>query len=400
MVRPKSGPGIAWEQCIGVTSGKTIWAEPAGASATRPAGGEPPTTARLAVIGGFLGAGKTTALAGLAELCRQQDLEPGLLTNDPGRELSDTASLRALGWRVAEIGGGSLGTRLDTVASTAARMAEQGAEFLIAEAAGTCAGLGADFLDPWREFHGDQFQAGPVSVLIDPRHAESFFGLSNQPARLAAELAYLYSQQLEDADLLVINKIDRFPADRLRRVQAKLKEQFPGRTVFEISARQPATCRGWFERILDWKQAPRAFAAPDRDRLAAGAARLSWLNNTIELSSRRYFDGTKLALRLASAIQGYLRDEAAEVVHCKLVLVPSEAIEGIGVVSLTGNDEVPEVWREPSEPISTGRLTLNLRAQANPEILNRAVNHALLELVETTPNLFARMQHSEHFRLA
>lgn len=372
---------------------------PVDAKASQPAPARLPRPARLAVVAGFLGAGKTTALASLAEHCRKSGIQPALITNDPGRELADTAALRGLGWRVAEVEGGCFGARFDALAGAAAGLAEEGAELLIAEPAGTCASLGTDLLRPWRKRHGEAFRAGPISVLIDPRIAEIYLGLAGRGSRPAGDLAYIYGQQLEEADILVINKADRHSSDRLRRVNGTLKEKFPGRPLFEVSARTTASCRAWFDAVLRWNEAPRAFAEMDRARWAAAASKLSWLNSTVELSSRRYFDGTKVVLQLVSAIQGLLREEAAEVMHCKMVLVPAEDVEGIGIVSLAGNDEVPEVWREPSEPVSTARLTVNLRAQASPELLNRAVNQALLGLVEGTPHLFARMQHSEHFRL-
>ena len=43
------------------------------------------------MIGGFLGAGKTTAVAALAQRLTEKGLRVGLITNDQGSELVDTA---------------------------------------------------------------------------------------------------------------------------------------------------------------------------------------------------------------------------------------------------------------------------------------------------------------------
>ena len=51
--------------------------------------------ARYVMLGGFLGAGKTTAVARLAERLSAQGLRVGLITNDQGAELVDTAMLRS-----------------------------------------------------------------------------------------------------------------------------------------------------------------------------------------------------------------------------------------------------------------------------------------------------------------
>ena len=50
---------------------------------------------RYYMIGGFLGAGKTTAVAELAAHLTKKGRRFGLITNDQGRELVDTAMLRS-----------------------------------------------------------------------------------------------------------------------------------------------------------------------------------------------------------------------------------------------------------------------------------------------------------------
>src|SRR5437870_5862660 len=58
---------------------------------------------RYIMIGGFLGAGKTTSLVKLAARLIQQGRRVGLITNDQGSELVDTAMLRSKGFATEEI---------------------------------------------------------------------------------------------------------------------------------------------------------------------------------------------------------------------------------------------------------------------------------------------------------
>ena len=58
------------------------------------------------MIGGFLGAGKTTSVAALAKHLSATGRTVGLITNDQGRELVDTAMLRSKGFATEEISGG------------------------------------------------------------------------------------------------------------------------------------------------------------------------------------------------------------------------------------------------------------------------------------------------------
>jgi G3E family GTPase len=74
------------------------------------------------MIGGFLGAGKTTAVAALAQRLVQQGLRIGLITNDQGSELVDTAMLRARGFATEEISGGCVGCRFNSLVDAAQKL--------------------------------------------------------------------------------------------------------------------------------------------------------------------------------------------------------------------------------------------------------------------------------------
>lgn len=62
-------------------------------------------TARLILVGGFLGAGKTTMLWETAQRLAGRGLRVGLITNDQAPELVDTAFLSRGDVKVAEVDG-------------------------------------------------------------------------------------------------------------------------------------------------------------------------------------------------------------------------------------------------------------------------------------------------------
>ena len=57
------------------------------------------------MLGGFLGAGKTTTIARLARHYQKQGRRIGIVTNDQATDLVDTNSLRAQGFDVGEVPG-------------------------------------------------------------------------------------------------------------------------------------------------------------------------------------------------------------------------------------------------------------------------------------------------------
>src|SRR4051794_10182221 len=62
-------------------------------------------TIRFIMLGGFLGAGKTTAMARLARYYMDRGQRVGLVTNDQAQDLVDTHTLREQGFPVEEVAG-------------------------------------------------------------------------------------------------------------------------------------------------------------------------------------------------------------------------------------------------------------------------------------------------------
>src|SRR5476649_2419157 len=96
-------------------------ADRAGAEA---GGSNPKSKSRYVMIGGFLGAGKTTAVAAVAQHFAAQGLRVGLITNDQGSELVDTTMLRARGFATEEITGGCFCCRFNTLTDAAQKLTD------------------------------------------------------------------------------------------------------------------------------------------------------------------------------------------------------------------------------------------------------------------------------------
>jgi G3E family GTPase len=159
------------------------------------------------MVGGFLGAGKTTAVARLAQHLTSRELRVGLITNDQGSELVDTAMLRARGFTTEEIPGGCFCCRFNSLMEAAQRLTvATRPDVFIAEPVGSCTDLVATVTYPLRRIYGDDFSIAPLSVLVDPV-ARRVLG-PEEGGKFSSKVLYIYRKQLEEADIVVINKID------------------------------------------------------------------------------------------------------------------------------------------------------------------------------------------------
>jgi G3E family GTPase len=352
--------------------------------------------ARYIMVGGFLGAGKTTAMLRLGEHLAARGMRVGLVTNDQSSGLADTAILSASGFPVEEITGGCFCCRFNSLTEAAERLtARVTPEVFLAEPVGSCTDLKATVSYPLRRMYGDDFSVAPFSVLVDPVRALRVLALEGG-RRFSDKVLYVYGKQLEEADVLVINKIDTVATARLAALRAALRERCPRAVLFEVSAKTRAGLEPWFSHILAADDESRANLDIDYDEYADGEARLGWLNCTARLSGRP-FDGNEWVARLVEILQRQLRRLDIEIAHLKMTLTPAEHDRDLCVVNAVSTDAPPVNAFRLEDVIDAGELIINLRAEGDPEVLLRETTGALTAQA-VNAGLAVTVDHIEHFR--
>jgi Ni2+-binding GTPase involved in maturation of urease and hydrogenase len=358
----------------------------------------PTSKARYIMIGGFLGAGKTTAIARLARYLTDEGLRVGLITNDQGSNLVDTAMLSARGFPVEEIAGGCFCCRFNSLTEAAQKLSDaKRPDVFIAEPVGSCTDLIATVSYPLRRIYGSRFAIAPFSVMVDPVRALRVLGLENGPA-FSEKVRYIYRKQLEEAHVIVVNKCDQIEPPRVQRLREALEEQFTNAELFEVSARTGDGLQMWFPHIMAASQPLGQTIAVDYDTYAEGEALLGWLNATIQLSSASSFDGNALLRQFADMVQRRIAAAGGEVAHLKMTLDPESGFGDLATINLVRNDFVPELSQELPEPILDGRLIVNLRAEADPARLEACLHEGVNEFISADPRMLATIDHVESFR--
>jgi len=322
--------------------------------------------ARYIMIGGFLGAGKTTAVLALARKFRADGKRAGLITNDQSYGLVDTAMLSSHGFDVEEIGGGCFCCRFDSLVDASNSLSKEARpDAFIAEPVGSCTDLRAAVSYPLRRMYGDDFEVAPLSVLVDPVRAERMLGLAEGRA-FAPKVHYVYDKQLEEADAIVINKSDLLDEARLGALSAALLNRYPHARLFAISARTGAGLEQWFEYMLTSTCGSQDSPEVDYRTYAQGEALLGWMNCTVKLKSDGEFDGNAFLEALAARMQNEMT--TGEIAHLKMTLSPDQGND-IAVLNLVRNDGAVEFSHRLQAPLESGQLIVNMRAQDAPQHL-------------------------------
>src|SRR5213595_3012944 len=163
---------------------------------------------RFVMVGGFLGAGKTTALGRLARLYQARGQRVGVVTNDQAHDLVDTNTFRAQGLATEEVPGACFCCRFDDlIGKVGALSAGERPDVILAEPVGSCTDLVATVVQPLKDLYGDRFEVGPYPVLFKPSHGLKILR-GDAGSGFSPKAAYIFLKQLEEADAVVVNRLD------------------------------------------------------------------------------------------------------------------------------------------------------------------------------------------------
>lgn len=130
---------------------------------------------KLLLVGGFLGAGKTTLPAEAARRLAGRGRRVGLVSNDQAPGLVDTALLAGTGSAVAEIAGSCFCCNFAGFVGAVDSFAERGAEIVLAEPAGSCTDLAATLVRPLRRERAG-YDLAPLTVSLDAKRVAEALG--------------------------------------------------------------------------------------------------------------------------------------------------------------------------------------------------------------------------------
>jgi Ni2+-binding GTPase involved in maturation of urease and hydrogenase len=349
---------------------------------------------RFVMLGGFLGAGKTTALARLGRHYLSRGQRVGLVTNDQAQGLVDTHSLRAQGFPVEEVPGACFCCRFDELVDKVKELRSKDfPDVVLAEPVGSCTDLVATVIQPLKDLCGDDFQVAPYGVIFKPSHGLRI--LSNvDNGGFSPKAAYIFRKQLEEADVILVNRIDELAPQALEQLSGLLAAQFPGTPLLRLSAKMGQGFDG-FTEFLDQEGAfGRKLLNIDYDVYAEGEAELGWLNSSIHVSADRPFPLDPFLLDVLKQFREALAPLDAEIAHLKAIGLSEDTF---AVANLVSSQSDPELSLPSQARVSEFDLVVNARVAVDPNVLEGRLGETL-ELACRNVGAKAEVRASQSFR--
>ncbi len=328
----------------------------------------------LHLVGGFLGSGKTTAIIHAAKYLMDHGVRVGVITNDQGKYLVDTAFFRLSAIPAVEVSGGCFCCNYDDLDTSLSQIIQATQpDVIFAESVGSCADIVATVVRPLLQLSQSDLKPTSFSVFTDARLLRR--RLSHQEMPFSEDVVYIFDKQIEEAGLLVINKIDLLSDLAVEEIRVLLKERYAGKAYLMQSSLTTEGVHPWLDLIqAGHLTLPKTTLDIDYLKYGAGEAQLAWLDEEVLLRFPTG-QGQQMLRQMIHRLTSILATQEAAIGHLKFILTAKGISEKISFPTL----EEPG-WQEKIPPLEGNEAVLLVNARV--EMAADDLRHLLRQVLE------------------
>jgi Ni2+-binding GTPase involved in maturation of urease and hydrogenase len=329
---------------------------------------------KLFLVGGFLGSGKTTAIQQAALFLQKNNRKVGVITNDQGTQQVDTQFMKGQNIPSEEVAGGCFCCKYNDLEKRIQSLKfKERPEIIFAESVGSCADLAATVVNPLLSFNPDEYQI-VLSVFADIRLLIRF--LQNEKDIFYDNVNYIYEKQLEEADIIVVNKTDLLTPEQLFQAKQRIDEEYRNKIISYQNSLSVESIGKWVSLICDEfkNETLRPSLEIDYDIYGAGEAELAWLDEEIGIVSENN-TAVSAGYLLIRKIYNKIVLRGYPIGHLKFLMDNGRKQQKISYATMADSEITEPSFAE------TGRIIIliNARVQVNPARLEEIMKEAIHE---------------------
>ena len=189
-------------------------------------------------------------------------------------------------------------------------------------------------------------------------------------------LGDLLRWQVEEADIIAINKVDLVPRGDLPKIEDLLKRLNEEAEIIKISAKTGYNLDDLLRILMENSHKPRPTVTEkvNYDTYASAEAELGWFNSIYRIYSDRPLVIDRLIVDLLREINRRVEKSKGVIVHMKTRFSTKE---GSVKASLVISDEFIDITGEVPPPSKNVDVILNIRAAVDPVALTNIVKASL-----------------------
>src|SRR5262249_42965810 len=196
----------------------------------------------------------------------------------------------------------------------------------------------------------------------------------DEGAGFSPKAAYIFRKQLEEADAILINRIDELAEGQLRELSGLIARHFPGTPLLPVSARTGQGFDGLIELLDQEGDFGRKILEIDYDTYAEGEAEMGWLNTSVHIAAPRPFALDQLLAEVVARLRDRLVQEQKETAHLKAIGLSEGTF---AVANLVSNLAAPELSLPSRATVGEAEVIVNARVAMDPDELQVLVRQTI-----------------------
>jgi G3E family GTPase len=327
---------------------------------------------KFAIIGGYLGSGKTTLATAIAkELRSRHSKSTAIVTNDQGNVLVDTQYVKDSGFDVSEVLGGCFCSKFSEFIKNARSLVNMSRpDVILAEPIGTSTNILSSVVAPLRTMYPEEFQVAPLMVVLDGTRAKDLLA-KPMGFGLGSEGRIIPLNQVHDAEVVLVSKCDLLTADQTVEVTERVRVEAPDAEVIPYSAKSLMNIDAIVSLILSERTSHKIPHPDDPAIFSTEKASMGWYNLSGELEADRLDLSAFVTVILKQVAESFPSQLTG---HVKVVVSSTKAAVKMSLVE--GNVQV-EGLRGGRYLEGKGKLIINARVSASPEDLKGVFEKAV-----------------------
>jgi G3E family GTPase len=324
------------------------------------------------ILGGYLGAGKTTLAVTLARHLKEvHGRSVAVITNDQGNALVDTAYMKNAGIDVREVLGGCFCSHFDEFIKSARSLVNMDRpDVIIAEPIGTSTNILASVVAPLREMYPDEFQVAPLFVVVDCSRVEETLKRSSSFGLGGGRI--IPAHQVHEAEVVLLTKSDLMGPDQILQATAAVAKDVPDAILIPVSARSGFNIEELAKLMISSECSKKAALGVDNRLFASEKATMGWYSGTATLIATARLDLYDLAMAVMQQVGQHFGGD--NIGHVKLVIASEQASLKMSLVADSAQTDGIKGGRYAQGRVE---LVLNARVMAAPAEIRNVMEEAL-----------------------
>lgn len=342
---------------------------------------------RMLVLGGYLGAGKTTLAVNLAKyLKKKHNKSVSIIMNDQGNVLVDTEYSRNAGFNTDDITGGCFCSNFDKfILSARTLVASNNPDVIIAEPIGTSTNIMSSVIAPMKLLHPDEFSISPFVVVVDCVRALNILSEKNQ--KDVDTVSIIPTHQIRDAEVIILTKTDLVNRDIISKIRIAIERIIPGTRVIETSSMDLSNVDDIVDIVLSSETSTKVPSGEKNSGFVFEKAKLGWYSGTFNITPSENVDMYSLETDLMKRLT--MEYDYKSIIHVKVLIESPEAVAKMSLVQETM--QVDDVYG--SRYIKTpGKLILNARIISPPKKLKETITTLIDNIFSHYPLKYTKLE--------